>query len=283
MYYFSFMIKPFCGTMAVFVLVLIAACRTTKESAKLGLPGTWQEHGIVVDGRNNDWPSPYPFADTHARIMYAVSNDRDKLYVTVETRDTRTKLKILNAGMKLWIDTTGARSQGMALDYPITVAKAQLPNDRTNAGITDREKRLQQRAKTLVDSAKQAAFYGFKNCNAMADVMADNSCGIKVRVAINDTNNNLVWEAAIPFKAIYGKQHIERGDEGRPTSICFDINGFEAPEMIRNMEEKIKKAGAASGDNKAEASRIASRFSEVKALFETSSTWKQFGLAYQSR
>ncbi|MBS1584826.1 MAG: hypothetical protein JSS82_04710 [Bacteroidetes bacterium] len=265
------------------LIVIVTACRTYKKSTRLGLPGTWQEQAIVVDGRNNDWPSPYPFADTHTKFMYAVSNDMAALYVTMSTADPKTQLKILRTGMKLWIDTTGAHSQGIAIDYPLTRQKAQIPAEKINTTAKDKQERLRERARMALDSATQLSLYGFKNCNGVAEVMQENTCGIKVRIAINDSDNTMVWEASIPFKAIYGRQYLKRNDEGRPISICFAINSFELPEQIRNIEEKMRLASQNPNDPQMEGARAAARFAEVKDLFETTSTWKQFGLAYSGR
>jgi hypothetical protein len=201
----------------------------------------------------------------------------------METTDPRIQLKILRAGMKLWIDTTGARSQGIAIDYPLTTQKVQIPAEKMNTAATDRQQRMQERVKMALDSAKQLSLSGFKNCNSVVDVVQENACGIKVRIAINNSDNNMVWETSIPFKAIYGRQHMNRNDAGRPISICFAINGFELPEKVKRMEEKMKLAAQNPDNTQMEGAKAAAKFAEVKDLFEITSTWKQFGLAYKAR
>ena len=85
----------------------MASCSSTKNSTTKRLPGYWQNQPITVDGYNNDWPSPYPNYDEKAMIGYNVTNDKDNLYITMETGDLATQLKILTQGLTVWIDKTG--------------------------------------------------------------------------------------------------------------------------------------------------------------------------------
>src|ERR1700733_16221077 len=93
-----------------FVSILsILSCGSSHHSGKgkAVLPGTWQPEPIVIDGDSKDWPSPYPNYDAKAMVAYATSNDKENLYITMETGDELTQIKILKQGMIVSIDTSG--------------------------------------------------------------------------------------------------------------------------------------------------------------------------------
>src|SRR6267154_5604685 len=100
-------------------VISIASCGSSKHSKSKKLPGVWQAEPITIDGNNKDWPSPYPEYDQKAMLGYAVSNDKNNLYITVETGDPATQLKILREGLTVWIDKTGKQEQVTAINYPL--------------------------------------------------------------------------------------------------------------------------------------------------------------------
>jgi len=266
-------------------LGLLLSCNTTKHAYKKKLPGTWQGQTIVVDGANKDWPSPYPGHDDKALISYAMSNDRDNLYITMATTDARTQLKVVQAGIIVWIDTGGAQGHNMAIKYPATSDYVSMPVNRVEGQgnmETDRTKRLQMRARTALSDATQISFEGFNGCNTFFKITEVNSCGIMVRMNISESNE-LVWEASIPFKALYGKEHISKSDNGRPISVCFNIKAFGKPDRFKNMGDSASaKRNNITPADSIRAANATSSFAEMQGLFETSTTWKQFGLAYKA-
>lgn len=260
----------------IFLLVILVSCHTAKQTTKPSLPGNWPARPIVVDGYNRDWPSPYPFTDDKSMISYAMSNDASNLYITVETNDPKTQLKILDAGMTIWIDTSGAQAMKTGINYPAANENAAIPMNRLagehNGVETDRGARMQMRVKNSLADAQKVSFTGFPECNTSFNVVDENACNIKVRMAIDSTSNNMVWEASVPFKVLLGKDKIDKKDEGRALSVGFNIYNFKMPAKFKQAEEKIKNDTTG---------RMNERFAEMKPLFEPTITWKQFGLAYQ--
>jgi len=284
----------------------IVSCGSSKKSTKNKPTGTWQAQPIAIDGDSKDWPSPYPNSDSKAQIAYATANDKDNLYISVETGDPMTELKILRAGMTVWIDTGGGKGQNMAVNYPLP---AEATNDQAanysdrqeGAQSMDREKRLQERARRAVDNATQLSLDGFAGCNGAYMAKQTNNCGISVRMAV-DEYNELVWEAAIPFKVLYGKEHLSKKDEGRPVSVCFEIKGVKWQGHNTNGDGQ-GMAGRGSGGMRGGGGggmhgggmhggggmrggggggRMGNQQgAEHSNMTETTKTWKQFGLAYK--
>lgn len=274
------------------MIIAFAACGSTKKTTIPKLAGNWQAQPVLVDGDSKDWPSPYPAYDAKAKIGYAMSNDRKHLYITMECGDVMTQMKILRSGMNVWIDTSGAKGQAMVINYPLpseNAGKQDLQYEgqalQNTAEGADREKRMQQRVKKNIDEAIQLSLEGFDACNGGFLVKQTNNCGIVVRMAM-DEYNEMIWEAAIPFKALYGKEHIDKNDEGRPISVCFQVKGLKKPEKSKaesaGMNEGSMNTGGVRGGGAPAALRTeAGGAGERESIFETSKTWKQFGLAYK--
>ena len=109
----------------VFVLIVclgMASCSASKKTAER-LPGNWQPVPITVDGKNNDWPLPHPDYDEKAMLGYAISNDKENLYIVIETGDLATQLKILQGGLTVWIDRKAEKNEETAINYPIPQEK----------------------------------------------------------------------------------------------------------------------------------------------------------------
>lgn len=205
------------------------------------VPGTWQAQPIVIDGNASDWPAPYPYYDEDAMLGYSISNDSENLYITVETGDAATQLKILENGLTVWIDKTATEEQVTAINYPIPASFKSKGG--TGEGYTRQhigqepgpteavQKRIiemQQNVKKAIDAADEYSLQGFKGCNLQFPVLAENSCGIVVRINM-DQDNELIWEARIPFKAFYFKPVVGMADRHRELNICLETTGSKRP------------------------------------------------------
>lgn len=233
--------KTFSNTVIALILFFSISCSSTKHSKSKRLPGTWQAQPITIDGYNKDWPSPYPEYDDKAMLGYAVSNDKDNLYITVETGDPATQLKILREGLTVWIDKTANKDEITAINFPIPRQVSKESSQEGNkpvpvhmqqgqgGGSQDKRRfELEDRVKKALSEANEYSLQGFKSCNLQYHIMETDSCGIVVRIGL-DADNELVWEAVVPFKTFYYKPHISMSDRGKPISICFETTGIKRP------------------------------------------------------
>ena len=201
----------------------------------------WQAEPITIDGSNKDWPSPYPEYDDKAMLGYAVSNDKDNLYITVETGDPATQLKILREGLTVWIDKKGEKDEITGINYPIPTStdnskqEGQRPSSahaQQVSGTMDREQKrrmeLEDRVRKALPEANEYSLQGFKSCNLQFPIMEKDTCGIVVRLGI-DADDEMVWEAVVPFKSFYFKSELTRADKGRALSICFETTAMKRP------------------------------------------------------
>jgi hypothetical protein len=207
-------------------------------------------------------------------------------------------MKILRSGMNVFIDTSGGKGQSFAINYPLPTENRDLQQNRiheeqeqdNSPESMDREKRMQMRVRKNLDEAIQLSLDGFNNCSGGFVVKQANNCGIVVRMAM-DEYYELIWEASIPFKTLYGKEHIDKKDEGRPISVCFQVKGLKKPEKPKGDSGGANDNAAAgmhggggmgTGGGRGGGMHNGGQTGEGReAMFETSKTWKQFGLAYK--
>ncbi len=292
-------------------MATLASCSSTKKSTTKRLPGYWQNQPITVDGYNNDWPSPYPNYDEKAMIGYNVTNDKDNLYITMETGDLATQLKILTQGLTVWIDKSGGEDEVMAINYPLpsndknlgVVTQNHGPSSRTNLDKIRLE--LEERAKSALLKANEYSLQGFKACNLQYPLLAIDTCGVTVRMAI-DSDNELVWEAKIPFKSFYGRNQIERRDKGKPIGIGFELTAIDRPKGqntgnqsnrssprmggfrpsigfggMGGMGMGVSGGGGRMGNNNSSTQDPLANIMEP--AYKNSKTWKKCGLAFPNQ
>ena len=273
-------------------LLISVSCNNSRHSGKsrASLPGTWQTQPIIVDGDSKDWPSPYPNYDSKAMVAYATSNDKENLYITMETGDPMTQLKILKQGMTVSIDTNGRKDPEFNINYPLQ--NDDDPLDMVNKGSGAKQtgkahsmdKQIEKNVNKNAESANQFSLEGFKNCNGGFMINQNIPCGIKVKVRM-DEYKELVWEAVIPFKAIYNKTEITAADAGKPISVCFAVKAFKHPESKGTVENSNggMNQGMGGGGQKGAMRGGGARApdSPTQHLYENTKTWKQFGIAFQ--
>ena len=279
---------------ALFIFCL--SCNSSKHTGRSKdiMPGTWQSQPIVIDGDSKDWPSPYPNYDAKAMVGYATSNDRQNLYISMETGDELTQMKILKQGMTVTIDTNGKKDGQLSINYP-------LENDNDDIDLRDdprtkkdskgyEDRKLQQNIDKCIQSANQFSLEGFNDCNGGYIITQTTPCGIKIRARI-DEYKQLVWEAVIPFRAIYNKDVITAADAGRPISVCFSVKAFGAL-ASKKSDDNGAMNNTGMNNNMTTPGRNSSRgggghtgnrpvTDPMQHLYERTKTWKQFGIVYQ--
>lgn len=219
-------------------LLAFSACKSLKHPKTKKLAGTWQATPIIIDGKNTDWRLPYPDYDEKAGLGYEVTNDKDYLYITVETGDIGTQVKLLRNGLTVWIDRKGEQNEATAINYPLPNTNKEDMEEHNRKHLNRQEAEgqeafvrrmridLEDGVKKAASEAKEFSLQGFKACNLQYPVDAPDSCGILVHIGI-DEDHELIWEARIPFKAFYFKPELAKSDKGRPVSICIETTGSQ--------------------------------------------------------
>jgi hypothetical protein len=208
-----------------FVFVLIfSGC-----SPALVSPLTWQSTPVVADGKLTEWKAPLRFYDSNSKLNYVVTNDKENLYICIRIPDEQSQMKIMRAGMDIWIDTTGKKNKQVGISFPLP-AKARSSEEgsenrseykRGEKGNTGRWR------KKLLDESNEILLTGFNQ--PMNGLTArQNTYGLNI--GINwDTNNIMIYEAVIPFRTFY-KPELTKTDSLKDFGFSIVVNGISAPE-----------------------------------------------------
>ncbi|GAA4464861.1 hypothetical protein GCM10023093_16050 [Nemorincola caseinilytica] len=256
------------------------------------MPGTWQAQPIKIDGDCTDWPSPYPNYDAKAMVAYATSNDAENLYVTIQTGDPLTQIKILKQGMAVMIDTGGRKDASFVINYPL-----QNPDDLSELFAQNKDggtsshlsRQFDQKLQKSAEGCNQYSLDGFGPCNGGYMVSQSAPCGVRVTLRI-DEYKQLVWEAVVPFKAILNKSNISAADAGKAISVCYAIKAFKAPStkadnaatpMNNNMGGQTGMPGGRMNSMQMNSpGTVRASGGPNGHLYESTKTWKHFGLAW---
>src|SRR5580692_8747397 len=98
----------------VAIVFCFAAC-----SPKLAPPAHYQTTPVVADGIADDWTLPLRFANTTYTLQYNITNDNKNIYICVLSRDEQTMIRMLRAGITVYIDPRGQTSRDISLHYPL--------------------------------------------------------------------------------------------------------------------------------------------------------------------
>ena len=187
--------------------------------------------------------------------------------------------------MTVSIDTTGSKETKQNINYPLfnDNDNLELPSDQ---GLLHMTQQFKQKLYKQADNANQFSLDGFNSCNGGYLATQTAPCGIKVRMRI-DEYKQLVWEAQVPFKAIYGVNELPATYAGKPVSVCFTVKGYKrnAPKGNDNTANNDPNmSGTTFGNNSRQRSMgsgARSAESPVQHMFETTKTWKHFELEYR--
>lgn len=277
---------------------LLLSCGGTKHGRSVTvMPGTWQATPIEINGDCTDWPSPYPNYDAKSMVAYATSNDGENLYITMQTGDPLTQIKILKQGMTVSVDTGGKKETPFNINYPLqnqddlSELFSQSDDKVNKDGSKQLSRKFEQKMRKSAESCNQFSVDGFGKCSGVYMVSQTISCGIRVHISI-DEYKQLVWEAVIPFKALYGRDQLSASFSGKPISVCYAVKGFKSPNAKGNAgASPMSSPGMGSGGMGSggrmnstpmgPATSAPGNANPMQRLYESTKTWKHFGIAWK--
>ena len=230
------------ANVVVVLLLVISSC-----SPRLHQPLFWQPEPPSFDVPES-WGHTTGY-DERSSIRYALSNDRDNLYVVFSTDDEATKIKMLRGGMQLLIDTLGRQEGHCSIMYPLRHETGfaagmrgsssggmpggrpphRVPGDRSQgAGARpaqgedspDRTEMIRH----LVGLQTHVVIHGFKEQRA-GRVRAMREDGIRVSLDL-DSAGTLYYRAIIPLYAVY-RELGQPADTTRVFGMEVKVSGLE--------------------------------------------------------
>lgn len=197
---------------------------------------------IKIDGTLKEWTGNLKAYNTAVNLFYTISNNDDKLYLTIKATDPGIANKIAAGGITLTIIASGNKKDknGMAITFPAKKTKnapyflgykdiQELTSDtvKNRVQIDSLAKVLN---KKIADSVKLIGIAGIKE---LPDdfISIYNDTGIKA-AELFDNKLNYVYELAIPLKylGLAINQHIKfiyqiKLNSGLAANATFIVSG----------------------------------------------------------
>lgn len=194
----------------------------------------YQSAAVKADGDLSEWNRPLRFGSSSGLAQYNVTNDRDNLYISLETHDEATALKILRSGINIYLDPAAGKSKKKVLEFPLPNSSFHQASKSTGADVV-----RNSRGDMLHGLLVQAITFNTVGFSGMENKMYDVSDRSKIAVAVSaGSDRSLGYEAVIPLKYIFGSDADKMS--GHNLSVGIVINA------IKNEGEHTTNSGSSN-------------------------------------
>ncbi len=182
------------------ILFFLAACGSSRNAqqydAAQNLP--WQKDSLIVNGDESDWTAPLSLLDEKLGISYAISNDRENLYVQLITKNETTIQRILRGGLTVYINHHGVKEESGSAGITFPTGNRVQKGDKL---LNDRPE-LQQNKHVAIQAVQDYSLFGFRQIKTPGnfDYGKQNPEGIELGIGLNE-QGAVVYEAAIPLSS----------------------------------------------------------------------------------
>jgi len=211
------------------ILFILASCKAPLYQTK------WQDHEVVADGNPQEWKIPLRFYDSKSKLSYTVTNDLENLYICIRVTDDAGQVKIMKAGMQIWIDTSGSNKETTGILFPQrtreqTDAPAQS-SDSKDKRPDGRKINMKSLRSSFQKDYKEMQLTGFK-APIRGSIPLQNDFGINLGINWDanryDSSYIMIYEAVIPFKTFY-KNKLTSADSLKKIGISIIVNQLPHP------------------------------------------------------
>lgn len=217
-----------CFFTSIIVAVLFADCSSSSKTAtgsvteKKEIAPQLFLKNISADGIADDWGTAISQYDKDSKTFYAVANDEQSLHFIMRITEPTQQMKILQAGMDVYIDLGGKKSKLVGIKYPLKSEATTEPSAMggRNGTTPDRNKMVLK----IINEKNQLELTGFKNnLNGKQELI--NATVIKPTIGFEE-GNIMIYELTIPFTAFAMPVSY-----GSTVNIGVFFNGIEMPAM----------------------------------------------------
>jgi hypothetical protein len=199
----------------------IAAC-----SPKTSIVTAWQNEPLSI-AETEAWLTPTN-TDKRSKLEYALSNDRENLYITLQTADPATRIRIIRAGLEIEIQTPENAKNPAIVGYPLPeeritlfdgVGRQEGPRDRNRQDPREMFERVMANQTKLNLS-------GFNN-HPNGRVPLGNEGGINIALDM-DSQGVIIYKAIIPLNTFLAEALSEKRAQAN-NILTIRINALDVP------------------------------------------------------
>lgn len=182
----------------------------------------WHKDSLIADGDDADWKSPLTMLDEKLGIAYAVSNDKEHVYIQLSSQNEATIQRILRGGLTVYINNHGVKEEAGAAGISFPTGNRVRKGDKL---LNDRPE-LQQNKRVALDAVEDYSLFGFQQIKTPEnfDYGKQNTEGIELGIGLN-TAGALIYEAVIPLASFLTKNELQSSAR-KSISIGFVIENL---------------------------------------------------------
>ncbi|MDP4151508.1 MAG: hypothetical protein Q8938_07900 [Bacteroidota bacterium] len=212
--------------MTIISLFLLYGCspsRSARDNSTSEV-SAWQARPLVIDGSDDDWTLPLPGYDKKEQVSYAMTNDKDNVYILLSARTREEQQKIIRGGMTVWINTQAEKSNADAIGIGFPTG-AKMTREQ-NLMAQAQPERYQNRNRSVDDDLRAYTLYGFRRDETVQnfDSGQANNEGVALKIGFNKAGD-LVYEASVPLSSIYPR-NTTHNFAGKSLAIGIFIEGL---------------------------------------------------------
>ena len=166
----------------------------------------WKTQEISIDGNDKEWEKPLNFYDDHTGLMYAISNDHQNLYLVFSVNDAMKMMKLMRSGWSIELSSKEKKRKFVAtLNFP----EVQMAGKGYQRGNNEKENRAEGNLmiKAYQSMMPNISINGFRS--GQTELKLNSRKDIQIGVG-NDSEQNLIYEIAIPLKELFSFNHLQR-------------------------------------------------------------------------
>ncbi|MBW6498888.1 MAG: hypothetical protein K0B09_10895 [Bacteroidales bacterium] len=203
-----------------FLGTIITAC-----SPKISMVTAWQNEPLSIASAES-WSAPTA-TDKRSKLDYALSNDRENLYIILQTADPATRLRIIRAGMELEIQTPENEKNPGTIKYPLPEERITLFDGiGRQEGARDRPRQdPTEMFNRVMASQTELELSGFSN-HPNGRVPLQNEGGINIGVDM-DSQGVITYKALIPLHTFLDESPA--GISAQNHLLTITVNAIDMP------------------------------------------------------
>jgi len=158
-------------------------------------------------------------------ILYSLSNDSANLYVKLMIADSKTQMKILRNGLKLWLDTTGHQKEKLGMIYPLASKENRIGEESPKrqqgqyGGMQDKASQIEMKRR-MIFRMIEMDIIGFDGPEAVR-VPALTNAGLGASLTI-DSNGVIHYTAIIPFSLMHYNPALHVGKKSKLLTVGLE-------------------------------------------------------------
>jgi len=182
----------------------------------------WKTAEISIDGNDKEWIKPLNFYDNNSGLMYAISNDKQNLYLVFSVSDQLKMRKLIRSG---WTVELSSKEKKRKFKTMLSFPEVQLAGRGFKRSGNEPENRAEgnlmiQDYKSQMPGISLSGFH-----SGETELKLNSRKGIQVAIG-PDSDQNLIYEIAIPIQELIAEDLVQLNEL---ITLNVNVNAMTRP------------------------------------------------------